>query len=298
MTPYVNPLSRSHCIRRRRPATPVAPVTALLLSSIIIHGGPADASPPNSSSDVEPTYLGTMSEARARGASIRDAGVEPVRSVDLRPVDQAVADRGPLDGGLRSVEFGLQMPSGYRQVFARPGGGFMRADGGLVATFPQSIYVPTRQGILPDIPASTVFVIGGVPMGAEPGHGRILPVNPLDLGQGPMPPVFDETSADTKAAARRPIATPLGRVTRFGYGPGYRVPVKADGSRNATASGPVGVGSKITSGSCRFLEDEAYRRDQLDRIAEAVIRRSGAASTKPAAVPARPRSGSDPDPPA
>ena len=129
-----------------------------------------------------------MSEARARGRSVRDVGIEPVRSVDLRPVDQTVADRGPLDGGLRTVEFGLQMPSGYRQVFARSGGGFMRADGGLVATFPQSIYVATQQGVLPDIPASTVFVIGGVPMGAEPGHGRILPLNPLDLGQGPAAP--------------------------------------------------------------------------------------------------------------
>ena len=275
--------------------TPASLATALLVSSIVLPID-ADAVPPNRSADTEPTYLGSMSEARARGRSVRDVGIEPVRSVDLRPVDQTVADRGPLDGGLRMVEFGLQMPSGYRQVFARSGGGFMRADGGLVATFPQSIYVATQQGVLPDIPASTVFVIGGVPMGAEPGHGRILPLNPLDLGQGPPPP--DDRPTDSNTTISVPTATPLGRVTRFGYGPGYRVPAKADGSRSGSVSDKGVRGIAITAGSCRFLDDDAYRRDQLQRIAEAVIRRSSSASIKEAAVPVRPRSGSDPDPPA
>jgi hypothetical protein len=237
-----------------------------------------------------------MSEARARGRSSRNVDVEPVRAVDLRPVDQTVADRGPLDGGLRTVEFGLQMPSGYSQVFARPGGGFMRANGGLVATFPQSIYVATQQGILPDIPASTVFVIGGMPLGAEPGHGRILPLNPLDLGAGTMPSGITEQVSES--VARVPTATPLGRLTRFGYGPGYRVPAKAGGLPVVTGPHAGGGGSAITSGGCRFLDDHAYRRDQLQRIAEEVTRRTAGASTKAAAVPARPRSGSDPDPPA
>ena len=292
----VKPFPRSHPIRHRIQGLSASLATICLVSSIVVPSGEAEAEPPNRITEAEPTYLGSMSEARARGLSTRDVGVEPVRSIDLRPVDQAVADRGPLDGGLRSVEFGLQMPSGYRQVFMRPGGGFMRADGGLVATFPQSIYVSTQQGILPDVPASTVFVIGGVPMGAEPGHGRILPLNPLDLGAGPTS--IDATAPVSEAAARVPTATPLGRVTRFGYGPGYRMPATSRGSR--IADGPdAGVGdSAITSGSCRFREDEGYRRNQLQRIAEEITRRSAAASTKAAAAPARPRSGSDPDPPA
>ncbi|MDB3961522.1 hypothetical protein N9411_00735 [bacterium] len=265
--------------------TPASLATALLMSSIVLPVGDADASPPDRMTDAEPTYLGSMSEARIRGRSSRDVDVEPVRAVDLRPVDQTVADRGPLDGGLRTVEFGLQMPSGYSQVFARPGGGFMRANGGLVATFPQSIYVATQQGILPDIPASTVFVIGGMPLGAEAGHGRILPLNPLDLGAGTMP--SDLTGQASESVATVPTATPLGRLTRFGYGPGYRVPAMAGGG-----------GSAVTSGGCRFHDDHAYRRDQLQRIAEEVMRRAAGASTKAAAVPARPRSGADPDPPA
>lgn len=272
--------------------TPAMLATAMLFASGITLANAAGASPPSSGAEAEPTYLGSMSEARARGLSVREVGVEPVRSIDLRPVDQAVADRGPLDGGLRTVEFGLQMPSGYRQVFSRPGGGFMRADGGLVATFPQSIYVSTRQGMLPDVPASTVFVIGGVPMGAEPGHGRILPLDPLDLGQGPTAPSVEPRSAESQGVAAAPIATPLGRLTRFGYGPGYRMPARADGSRRPAVSDPV------ASGACRFLDDEGYRRDQLQRIAEAVIRRSTGASTKATAVPADPRSDPDPDPPA
>ncbi|MHC4247124.1 MAG: hypothetical protein ACYSUU_10020 [Planctomycetota bacterium] len=294
----VKPLSRSHRLRRCIPPTSVVLTTALLVASVVVSADVADAAPPTRGNDAEPTYLGSMSEARARGLSVREVGIEPVRSVDLRPVDQAVADRSPLDGGLRTVEFGLQMPSGYRQVFSRPGGGFMRADGGLVATFPQSIYVATRQGMLPDIPASTVFVIGGVPMGAEPGHGRILPLNPLDLGQGPPPPGVDPGAPESSRAATAPIATPLGRLTRFGYGPGYRMPAKADGSRRSAASARAGGGSEADPGSCRFLDDEGYRRDQLQRIAEAVIRRSSAASTKATRGPGRPRSGSDPDPPA
>lgn len=269
----------------------------VLACSFVVSSGGARAEPPVRTADAEPKFLGSMSEARARGRSRPEIGSEPVRSIDLRPVDQAVADRGPLDGALRTIEFGLQMPSGYRQVFARPGGGFMRADGGLVATFPQSIYVPTRQGMLPDVPASTVFVIGGVPMGVEPGHGRILPVNPLDLGEGPLPMDADRPMPGAPGASP-PTASPLGQATRLGYGPGYRIPVKADGARRRAETRADRGAKAVRWRSCRFLEDEAYRREQLRRIADEVIRRPSSASTKAAADPGHPRSDSDPDPPA
>ena len=159
-----------------------------------------------------PRYIGKIpdsSELR-RGPRSVARRYEPnqVLSLDLRPVEQGIADRGPLDGSMRSIDSGLQMPSGYRQCFERPGGGFMRADGGLVATFDQSIYVQSRNGLLPDIPASTTFVIGGVPLAAEVGHGRLLPVDPLDPGRAP-------------SAAPAPRAAPSAAASSTGSHPGF-----------------------------------------------------------------------------
>lgn len=174
-----------------------------------------------------------------------------VRSVDLRAVEQSIDDRGPLDLSLRWVESGLRMPAGYDQVFALETGGYWRADGGLVARFSQSVYRSTRSGPMPDIPASTVFVIGGVPMGLEPGHGRLLAVDPLDPAQPPglsMPTsVPDEWHS--------PSAVPGDRLVRFGFGPGYRVPVRVD---------PPGFQPRPSRP--RFHLDRDYREDRLHRI--------------------------------
>lgn len=157
----------------------------------------------------------------------------------LTPLDQAVGDRGGLDTSLRRIDPGLDMPTGYRNVYLRPGGGMMRANGGLAALFPRSIYVPTRQGLVPDVPPGTRFVIGGLPMGREAGHGRLLPLDPLQPHA--IPDRVDRPGSES------PDPTP-----GVGYGPGYRV---------ATSAEP-----EFDEGLTRFHADEDYRRRRLQRL--------------------------------
>ena len=107
----------------------------------------------------------TAQQSSTPGRSAGEFDPQEVVRIDLQAVEESIGDQGALDQSLRWVPSGLQLPAGYAQVYARSGGGFFRADGGLVATFDRSIYVPTQYGPMPDIPASTLFVIGGV--GAE-----------------------------------------------------------------------------------------------------------------------------------
>jgi len=189
-----------------------------------------------------------------------------VRRLDLNAVEARTADRGPLDASLRWVQPGLELPSGYRQVYRLRGGGFMRADGGLAATFDQSVYQATKWGDVAVIPASTVFVIGGVPLGIEPGHGRLLAVDPLDPGA--VPPPFAATA--TPDDARPPTATPGDRRRRFGFGAGYRMPDRVD---------PEGHEGGVDTSGSRFLRDDRYRAARLASRLESWRARQGAAST-------------------
>ena len=183
----------------------------------------------------------------------RVAAFDPleVRRIDLQAVEASIGDRGALDLSLRWIDPGLRLPTGYDQVYSQAGGGFWRADGGLIARFDQSIYVSTGYGPRPDIPASTVFVIGGVPMGGEVGHGRLLPVDPLDPGL--VPPLSGPVAAPDEW--HTPSAVPGDRFARFGFGPGYRVPVRVDGTVPATRHV-----------SSRFQRDPSYRASRLARM--------------------------------
>ena len=179
-----------------------------------------------------------------------------VRRIDLHAVEQSISDRGPLDASLRWVPSGLQLPTGYDQVYRRDGGGFWRADGGLVAAFNQSVYIPTRGGLAVEIPASTVFVIGGVPMGAEPGHGRLLAADPMNPGS--VPSIFPATMVPDEH--HRIQAIPGDRMARFGFGPGHRI------SSEVRPSLKDEVQATGDAGESRFRADEDYRGDRVDRL--------------------------------
>ncbi len=83
--------------------------------------------------------------------------------VGLQPVEQTVADRGPLSTSLRWVQYGLREPYGFKQLYQLPVGeqNYVRRNAGLWAVFPRSLYITTRDGISPSIPAGTVYYIGG-----------------------------------------------------------------------------------------------------------------------------------------
>ena len=268
----------------------------------------ADPGPTPSSDETAPRYLGAMPNSKAKSrtssssssssSSPRRYQPDQVLSLDLKPVEQGIADRGPLDGGMRWINLGLQLPSGYRQCFERPGGGFMRADGGLVATFQQSIYMQSKEGLMPDIPASTTFVIGGVPLAGEVGHGRLLPVDPLDPGRGPSPAEgFAPRVAPDEAWVV--TATPGDRLGRFGYGAGYRVAAVARPSHVTesdenlveprplakSTNQPTGITDRAASSApSRFFADPSYRRDRMRSLAASftnAIKRRGLRNAAP-----------------
>lgn len=246
-----------------RPRTRIPWVLAVLVVIALPSLAPAapQAAPQPVPADGEPLRLRRIADADGRpvddpppvvipGRNRADFNPLEVRRIDLQVVEATIGDLGALDLSLRQVPAGLRLPTGYDQVYAGNEGGFWRANGGLVARFDQSIYMSTKYGPVPDIPASTVFIIGGVPMGGEPGHGRLLAVDPLDPGL--IPALFAPTSVPDEWHA--PSAVPGDRLQRFGFGPGFRVPARAEADRG------------VVTGRARFQEDVDYRAARIGRL--------------------------------
>lgn len=188
---------------------------------------------------------------------------KPAASTGLSVVDQTVGDLGPLNVSLRKAEAGIALPTGFRKVFridseseTGSDGRLMRANGGLAAVFDQSVYVRTEQGILPDIPASTTWVIGGIPLGGESGHGMLLPIDPLDLARLPQ----------QRSMPNLPVMQVPG--SHAGFGPGARIPA---------AAGPGAGDFSFVQGDgktqSRFLHDRAYRASRMQKLLEAARER-------------------------
>lgn len=113
------------------------------------------------------------------------AGAEEINVRDLKPVDPAVEDTGPLSVSLREFQVDLRGPVGFEHIYRVPGHEdelYMRVDGGLYAVFPQSVYTDTRWGPVPMIPNATIFYIGSASMDA-----LVAPDwSPQELWQDPL----------------------------------------------------------------------------------------------------------------
>ena len=199
----------------------------------------------------------------AKDAHVTEEPKKAAPSTGLSVVDQTVGDLGPLNLSLRKPEAGIALPTGFRKVFrieseseTGSDGRLMRANGGLAAVFDQSVYLRTEQGILPDIPASTTWVIGGLPLGGESGHGMLLPVDPLDLARLPQ----------RRSMSALPVTQVAG--SHAGYGPGARIPA---------AAGPGAGDFSFVQGDgksrSRFLHDRAYRASRMQKLLEAARER-------------------------
>lgn len=83
----------------------------------------------------------------------------------VRPIDQGYEDTDALRTSIRVEPIDLRRPAGFGQVYRVPGDptAFSRTDGAVTAVFDRGAYVRTPQGVMPDIPAGTVFYIGGLP---------------------------------------------------------------------------------------------------------------------------------------
>ncbi len=196
-----------------------------------------------------------------------------VYSVELSTVDQSIADLGPLTGSLRQMSQGMEFPTGFRKVYQVPDSidpasnpnlglppaerRFMRGDGGLAAMFDRSVYIPTEDGLLPDIPASTIWVIGGIPLATEPGHGMLLPIDPLNPGRVP-------------SRSQNLVPAPPSRV------PGPQVGFSTNSElfwRTTGASGSrIEEAHSSSTRNIRFLEDPEYRKQRLQKLLNARTR--------------------------
>lgn len=127
-------------------------------------------------------------------------------------VEPGIADTDPARKGLRSLRTDLRTPSGFENVyrldstdaFGRTSSSFMRIDGATYAVFPRSVYVPTRAGLMPQIPPGTVFHIGAPPTLAT------------DDRPAPGPTLVDlsiNTRVDT-GASTTPQSTPATRPAK------------------------------------------------------------------------------------
>lgn len=142
-----------------------------------------------------------MRRARVTGIAMVGAcaGLVPAASAQLptKPperVEQGTADVGPGQASLRTIAPDLRTPGEFDSVFelermnrfAPPGQRksvfFARAEGGLTAVFPRSVYAPSGQGALvPQIPPDTVFYLGLPPEFRKGAAAGAPAPNKLDL---------------------------------------------------------------------------------------------------------------------
>lgn len=164
-----------------------------------------------------PALLATPVHGQSSSATPRPPGQFARPGDPLRPtfkrVEQGVSDTGPLRVGMRDVGVDLIVPTGFRDVFeiqpggpapfGRPGAGsfpgsprqFARINGAVTAVFPRSIYTPTDDGVVAEIPPGTIFYVGGVPSSLyTPSLGHIS-VTPD--GGGRVSPLLADSRADT-----------------------------------------------------------------------------------------------------
>lgn len=247
-----------------------------------------------------------MAAATSLGLAAGASAQAPIQTATGRPLNQAsgvqgpsftrleqtVGDVDPLGISLRQLSTDLRQPVGFRDVFringsamharrfgfsATSGGTDLlaRMDGAVTAVFPQSVYVPTREGIVPLVPPGTIFFIGA------------LPFDPFGDDQDlPAPRDRIDSRIDTRAASvypERARATPM---------PERMTPASAEHAETPKGELPPTPTPSI-------MTDEQLRRSTvrmlLMKAAEAAQATADAAK---ADTPARPAPPPAPPPPA
>jgi len=182
-------------------------------------------------------------------------------------VEAGVGDVGARAVGRIEPRLDLRLPTGFDGVYqlnktdifgtGSPGepsqSVYMRMDGGLMAVFPRSVYRDAGPagggGLIPQIPAGTIFYIGKLPAGLV-GAGKAAPFSPA----GPAP---DASQRGDSSAAPRPGA----RDTRLDYFLDTRpVQAPAAGIPNAVAE------IMPASPSITIWSDEQFRQRRLGRL--------------------------------
>lgn len=184
--------------------------------------------------------------------------------VRLRPVDQGVADQGPLSTSQRVSPSDLRVPGGFDRVYSlggtKSGGMFARISGGITAVFPRSHYTPTPDGYAAETPAGTVYYIGRLPPAlTDPGEDPRA-----SRGHEPRPPGFADRSAHRPISDRASTAAPPPRPTAR--------PVA--GGRTFIRAGTAPVPPELQPEPTIFT-DESYRGRRVGELLDAAARAKG-----------------------
>lgn len=136
----------------------------------------------------------------------------------LKPVDPGVADADPLATSGRILPTDLRQPANFDRVYEVELDGkrfFVRAHGGVYAVFPRSDYVQTRQGVIPIVPAGTVFHLGSLPKSERASSSAAdTALNPANAKparparQDQTPPSNAAPTPESAAAQPAPAARP------------------------------------------------------------------------------------------
>lgn len=138
----------------------------------------------------------------------------------LQVVDQGVEDATPLSASLRDPRADLREPTDFERLYRVPGRPdlLMRRSGAMSAVFPDSDYAVTRFGLVPLVPAGTVWMIGDPSAGcveaAKPGcrPHEALRLNPLP-GPHRVRGRARVDGGSREFVATPPLARPVGAET-------------------------------------------------------------------------------------
>lgn len=213
----------------------------------------------------------------ALGAGVAAQPVNPDRPALDQPfgvpasrfskVEQTVGDVDPLGVSIRNLQTDLRQPMGFRDVFRiqgssrdaagwgipNPTGGdlFARMDGAITAVFPQSVYINTRNGMVPLVPPGTVFFIGALPFdrfGAA-------------TCESPTSPDWVDTRVDTRVGTA-PAVPAAGHITD--HADQREVPSSA--RRDKAAGDRAGVQKPPPAPSPSIMTDEPLRRKTVREL--------------------------------
>lgn len=153
----------------------------------------------------------------------------------LQVVDQGVEDATPLSASLRDPRADLREPTDFERLYRVPGRPdlLMRRSGAMSAVFPDSDYAVTRFGLVPLVPAGTVWMIGDPSAGCvEAAKPDCRPHEAFRLNPLPGPSwVHSRRRQDGASRAfvpTTPLAKPVGTAM-----------AKAEDLRVDTALAPV-----------------------------------------------------------
>jgi hypothetical protein len=203
------------------------------------------------------------------------AGVQPETvtrgGLNWTPSEATVGDMNPLATSSRAMPVDMRLGSNFDRLYKLEGrprlfGGsaeqdyYMRMNGGVTAVFPRSAYSLRKGGVLAEIPAGTVYSIGG-------NLSQLVNVGPMSQAAGQPGPQQPRPGSNFIDRSARPVA-PAPNIQ----------PEPAPRSDNAAPSD--GTGAMATVGESARSDDrpvqsiwwdEAFRQQRVGALLDQAL---------------------------